>query len=114
VNISDATALEIAGLLFGDDNKKRPTVAFQMFIYDMLASGDPSLRGKTLVNSVYQPAKFFTEGVLNVPVCGTFYKELEQRLHGLLGEMNDIETGWRRTSDVNICGQCDFKRICGR
>lgn len=114
VNISDATAPEIVGLLFGDDNKKRPTVAFQMFIYDMLASGDPGLQGKTLVNSVYQPAKFFTEGVLNVPVCGTFYKELEQRLHGLLGEMNDIETGWRRTSDVKICGQCDFKRICGR
>ena len=114
VDINDANASKIAGLLFGDDNQKRPKVAFQLFLYDKLAAGKSGLEGKVLVNSIYQPAKFFTEGVRNQAVCDAFNKEVELRLHGLLEEMKDKETGWRRTSDDKTCSWCDFKMICGR
>ena len=114
VDITDANALKIADLLFGDDNQKRPKVAFQLFLYDKLVAGNSDLQGKVLVNSVYQPAKFFTEGVRNVPVCETFNREVEQRLHGILEEIKDEEKGWRRTSDEKTCSWCDFRMICGR
>ena len=114
VNINDSNAASVVEALFGGDNQKRPRIAFQLFLYDILASRDPALRGKVLVNSIYQPARLFTEEVKNVPVSRVFNEAMETRLHDLLSEIKDIETGWRRTSDVKTCSWCDFKMICGR
>ena len=110
VNINDSNAASVVEALFGGDNQKRPRIAFQLFLYDILASRDPALRGKVLVNSIYQPARLFTEEVKNVPVSRVFNEAMETRLHDLLSEIKDIETGWRRTSDVKTCS----KMICGR
>ena len=114
VEITDAKAAALAEALFGNDNSKRPKVAFQLFLYDILAGGSEEAEGMTLVNSIYQPSRFFTEGVRNVPVSAEFNAEVEGRLHGLLAEMADTETPWRRTSDLGTCSYCDFKMICGR
>ncbi|MBQ3977974.1 MAG: PD-(D/E)XK nuclease family protein, partial [Bacteroidales bacterium] len=114
VDINDGNAERVAEALFGDDNQKRPKIAFQLFLYDYLAASNPEFKGKVLVNSVYQPAKFFTEEVRNVPMSLKFNEEVEERLHGLLSEIRDPEAGWRRTDDTKTCSWCDFKMICGR
>ena len=114
VNITDANAARIADILFGEDNKKRPKIAFQMFLYDTMVSRDPRYGDKFLVNSIYQPARFFTEGVRNVPSSRVFNEEMESRLRGLLSEMKDPSKGWRRTTDQDTCSRCAFKMICGR
>ena len=114
VEINDGNAERVAEALFGEDNQKRPKIAFQLFLYDYLAASSPEFKGKALVNSVYQPAKFFTEEVRKVPMSRKFSEEVEQRLHGLLAGMKDPGTGWRRTDDTKTCSWCDFKMICGR
>ncbi|MBP5218657.1 MAG: PD-(D/E)XK nuclease family protein [Bacteroidales bacterium] len=114
VEITDENAASTVEALFGSDNSKRPKVAFQLFLYDVLTGGSPEAEGMTLVNSVYQPSRFFTEGVRNVPVSREFTRGVEERLHGLLAEMTDTEVPWRRTADSVTCSYCDFKMICGR
>ena len=114
VNITDENATKVADALFGEDNKKRPKIAFQLFLYDYLVSDSGDSRGKVVVNSIYQPAKFFTEEVRNVPMSAKFSQEVSQRLHGLLESMGDPGTGWKRTKDRDTCKWCDFKMICGR
>ena len=114
VSITDANAARIADLLFGEDNQKRPKIAFQMFLYDTMVSRDPRYRDTFLVNSIYQPARFFTEGVRNVPSSRVFNEEVESRLHGLLSDMKDTSKGWSRTKDKDTCKWCAFKMICGR
>ena len=114
VDIDDANASSTADALFGTDNQKRPKIAFQLFLYDILAMKDPAVQGKRMVNSVYQPAKFFTESVKEVPVSRKFNEEVTERLHGLLARMKDTSVGWKRTDDSKTCSWCDFKMICGR
>ena len=114
VDIDDSNASATADALFGTDNQKRPRIAFQLYLYDILAQKDPSVQGKRVVNSIYQPAKFFTEGVKEVPVSSKFNEEVTERLHGLLARMKDTSVGWKRTDDSKTCSWCDFKMICGR
>ena len=106
VNITEA--------LFGEDNRKRPKIAFQLFLYDYLAAGSPAAKDKVLVNSIYQPAKLFTEEVRSIPMSPVFNQEVEERLHGLLVEIKDPSIPWKRTDDKDTCSWCDFKMICGR
>ena len=113
-DINEENATAIAESLFGDDNQHRPKIAFQLFLYDILAGNDPELQGKALVNSIYQPAKLFTDSVKSVPVCESFNSDVMTRLRALLTEMTDTSVGWRRTSDSKTCSWCDFKMICGR
>ena len=114
VNITDDNAVRIAEALFGDDNKKRPKIAFQLFLYDYLAAGSPVTEGKVVVNSIYQPARLFTEEIRNVPMSRVFNREVEERLHGLLSDIKDPSRPWKRTDDKDTCSWCDFKMICGR
>ncbi|MBR4755553.1 MAG: PD-(D/E)XK nuclease family protein [Bacteroidales bacterium] len=114
VNIDEGNAASVVEALFGGDNQKRPRIAFQLFLYDILAARAPEHKGKVIINSIYQPARLFTEEVRNVPACRAFNEAVEDRLHGLLAEIRDKEVGWRRTSDSKTCSWCDFKMICGR
>ena len=114
VNINDSNAVSVVEALFDENNKKRSKVPFQLFIYDFLASRDPKYCGNVFFNSIYHPAKLFAEEVKNFPVSKTYSEEMEKKLHGLLAEIKDIGTGWRRTLDAENCSMCDFKMICGR
>ena len=114
VNINDSNAVSVVEALFDENNKKRSKVPFQLFIYDFLASRDPKYCGNVFINSIYHPAKLFAEEVKNFPVSKTYSEEMEKKLHGLLAEIKDIGTGWRRTLDAENCSMCDFKMICGR
>ena len=114
VDINDANATQIAEALFGEKNEDRPKIAFQIFLYDILAQEDPEVKGQVVVNSIYQPAVLFKEVVKNVPMCGKFNGEVMERLHKVLAELTDTSVPWRRTSEEKTCSWCDFKMICGR
>ena len=85
-----------------------------MFIYDIMVLEDPELKDKVIINSVYQPAKLFKEGIKNVPMCVEFKDDMMDRLHNLLAEIKDVSLPWNRTSNQETCKFCDFKMICGR
>ena len=114
VDINPSNAAGIVEAVFGQKNEGRPKIALQMFIYDILAMEDPSMKDKTIINSVYQPMRFFSEGVKNVPMCPVFRDGMMDRLHGLLSEISDLSRDWSRTSEEKTCSYCDFKMICGR
>ncbi|MBR1926500.1 MAG: PD-(D/E)XK nuclease family protein, partial [Bacteroidales bacterium] len=114
ININDDSAVPTAEKLFGDKNADRPKIAFQIFLYDILVRKDPATRGFAFVNSIYQPAALFKEGVRNVPMCDKFNEEVMERLHKVLAELVDTSVPWRRTDDENTCSWCDLKMICGR
>ena len=114
MDINPSTAPGVAAAIFGEENKGRPKIALQMFIYDIMVLEDPELKDKVIINSVYQPALLFREDVKNVPMCVEFKDDMMDRLHGLLAEMKDISLPWSRTSDETTCSYCDFKMICGR
>ena len=114
VDINPGNAGSVAADLFGEDNKKRRKIAFQLFLYDFLSSRDPEVKGKFLVHSIYQPARLFKDEVRNVPVCREFNEDVMERLRRLLVELADETVPWRRTSDTGTCDWCDFKKLCGR
>lgn len=112
VSITDANALSVADLLFGPDNKKRPKIALQLFLYDMFV--DETL-SKPLLNCVYHVPKLFTSGIIEAPVSREFCNILLERLRLLLAEIADPAVPFARTVDrKNTCVYCDFKNICGR
>ena len=114
INITSDTAAGIAEKLFGTDNQNRPKIAFQVFLYDKMAAGDPAVKDARLVNTIYQPSRLFVKPVEDVPADPTFISLVEERLHGLLAELENPQVGFRRTDDEKTCSMCAFKKICGR
>ncbi len=112
--INDTNADQVVEALFGDDNSKRPKIALQLYLYDRFVAGDAALKGSRIVNSIYQPSRLFVKEVESVAVGGRFLTLMEERLHGLLGELADPAVPFRRTEDAKTCEWCDFKNICGR
>ena len=114
-DIDDARAEEIAEKIFGKDVKDRPKIALQFYIYDMLLQSRPEVEGCGIANCVYSTAQLFKEPPMkHVPLNRKFYDAVSERLEGLLAEMYDLETPFRRTEDESVCKYCDFKTICGR
>lgn len=114
VRIGDDNAEDVVGLLFGDDNRNRPKIALQLFLYDMYAQQLPETAGKKIVNVIYPAARLFTEGERSAEMNGKFCDLVQERLHGLLADMADPALPLRRTEDRATCEWCDFKIICGR
>ena len=112
--ISDANADAVVEALFGTDNAKRPKIALQLYLYDRLVAGDKALRGRKIVNSIYQTSRLFVRSVEQVEPGGRFETLMAQRLSGLLAELADPRVPLRRTEDARTCEWCDFKNICGR
>ena len=110
--IDDGNALEVAAAVFGDDNSRRPKIALQFFIYDMLLRKNGF--GDDILNSVYQTSRLFSEKIRPVPLSVKFYEAMESGLAGLLDEISDKGIPFRRTDSADICSYCDFKKICGR
>ena len=110
--IDDGNALEVAAAVFGADNSRRPKIALQFFIYDMLLRKNGF--GDDILNSVYQTSRLFSEKIRPVPLSVKFYEAMESGLAGLLDEISDKGIPFRRTDSADICSYCDFKKICGR
>ena len=114
VRIDSNNAVSVADQLFGPDNKKRPKIALQLFLYDMYVADLPEVAGKRVVNAIYPAGKLFTEDIKTADLCPEFCEEVKHRLHGLLAQMADPDEPIRRTQDRETCKFCDFKIICGR
>ena len=112
--INGDNAALVVDRLFGPDNRKRPEIALQLYLYDRFVAGDAALQGQTIVNSIYQPSRLFVRGVENVALDEGFLSLMEDRLDTLLAEIADLAVPFRRTEDTNTCAWCDFKNICGR
>ncbi|MBO6083091.1 MAG: PD-(D/E)XK nuclease family protein, partial [Bacteroidales bacterium] len=114
VRIDSGNAVSVAEQLFGPDNRNRPKIALQLFLYDMYVADQPEVEGRRVVNAIYPAGKLFTDDIKTADLCPEFCEEVKQRLHGLLAEMADPDEPIRRTQDRDTCQLCDFKIICGR
>ena len=114
VRIDDGNADAVLEALFGDDNKKRPKIALQLFLYDMMVSDSMGIPLSGIENVVYPASKMFTAPPPSSSVSPAFCNGVKERLTGLLSRMEDLSQPIERTSDRDTCSYCDFKNICGR
>lgn len=123
--INEDNASAVVEKLFGDDNRKRPNIALQLYLYDrLLSEGRPTdgagvpaevASGKKIVNSIYQTQRLFVNPVENVELNPVFNSLMSERIDSLLSEISDPSVPFRRTEDrEGTCKYCDFKTICGR
>ena len=110
--IDENNAEEIADAVFAGDNSKRPKIALQFFIYDMLLRENGVK--DCILNSVYQTSRIFKEPVEAIPLSEKFYSLMKDRLKSLLEELDNPEIPFRRTEDTAVCAYCDYRKICGR
>ena len=113
-NIHDGNAEAIADKIFAKDEKERPKIALQFWMYDMLLQDKSECSGKQMFNCVYSTSTLFNEAPQVYPKNECFFKAVSQRLEALLEEMYDVNVPFRRTSNEDVCEYCDFKMICGR
>ena len=113
-NIHDGNAEAIADKIFAKDEKERPKIALQFYIYDLLLKDRPECSDKQMFNCVYSTSTIFNEPPKIFPKNECFFECVSRRLEALLEEMYDINVPFRRTSDEGACEYCDFKMICGR
>lgn len=115
-NISDDNFEDVIKSLFSKETKsdKRPSIAFQLFMYDKLIRENINLSGKDVCNSIYHVTGLFKEPVTDVPVSEKFMQAAENGLAEVLNEISSPDTGFARTKDTDVCNYCDFKNICGR
>ena len=112
--ITDENAAAIVDKIFGEKNQHRPKIALQLFLYDLFAHADPSLAGKTIVNSIYSCSRLYTGPLPDCPESPEFVRLTRERLSAMLAEMTDPSIPFRRTQERSTCAFCDFKTICGR
>ena len=115
VKINDGNASAVVEKLFGStDNSKRPKIALQLYLYDEYLEGDPLVKGKNIVNCIYQTSNIFVNMPEEVERSGEFCSLMRERVVLLLDEIKDKKVLWSRTQDQKTCEYCDFKTICGR
>ncbi len=115
VKIDDGNASAVVEKLFGStDNSKRPKIALQLYLYDEYLEGDPLVKGKNIVNCIYQTSNIFVNMPEEVERSGEFCSLMRERVVRLLDEIKDKKVPWSRTQDQKTCEYCDFKTICGR
>ncbi|MCQ2182061.1 MAG: PD-(D/E)XK nuclease family protein [Bacteroidales bacterium] len=114
--IDEDNAGSVVEKLFGNENSKRPQIALQLYLYDRFISEseDNEFKGKRIVNSIYQPSRLYVREIENVELNEKFCGLMEERIEGLLKEMDDLSVPWRRCNDDKTCEYCDFKMICGK
>ena len=112
--ITDDNAAEVVEKLFGESNKGRPKIALQLFMYDLFAHADPSLKDRPIVNSIYSTGRLYTGPLPDMPESPAFTGLVKERLKIMLDEMVNLEVPFKLTTESKTCEWCDFKAICGR
>ena len=112
IQIDDENACEVADAAFGEDNDKRPKIAIQLYLYDVLIRKAHKM--EAIENAIYQTTSLFSEGIKSAPMNETFVKEMGTRLEECLKGLLDIDKPWTKTAHAKTCSYCDFKDICGR
>ena len=114
IDVTDANAANVAEKLFGQDNKERPKIALQLYLYGEYLKGDKLVAGKEMQNCIYQTTDIFRQKPKSIPRSPEFCRLAGERLEAVLKEMEDRSVPWKRTEDSKTCEWCDFKTICGR
>ena len=114
IDVTDANAADVAEKLFGQDNKERPKIALQLYLYGEYLKGDALVAGKQMQNCIYQTTDIFRQKPKSIPRSPEFCRLAGERLEAVLKEMEDRSVPWKRTEDSKTCEWCDFKTICGR
>lgn len=112
IQIDDENACEVADAAFGEDNDKRPKIAIQLYLYDVLIRKAHKM--EAIENVIYQTTSLFSEGIKSAPMNETFVKDMGTRLEECLKGLLDIDKPWTKTAHAKTCSYCDFKDICGR
>lgn len=112
--ITEANAGSVVEALFAPDNKDRPKIALQLYLYDRMVSLNGLDKGRTIYNSIYQPLRLHCNPVENIVLNQEFKEAMDLRLTDLLNELRDPGIGFRRTSLETECSYCNFKTLCGR
>ena len=79
-NINDGNAEMIADKIFTKDEKERPKIALQFYMYDLLLKNRPECAGKQMFNCVYSTSSLFNEAPQTYPKNECFFKAVSQRL----------------------------------
>ena len=112
--IDDNNAQNVVDALFGTDNKNRPKIALQLYLYDEYLDDDLRAEGSSLENCIYQTTDLFVQKPRSVPASAEFRRLMKERVGVLLDEIRDKDVPWSRTEESKTCEYCDFKTICGR
>ena len=112
--IDDNNAQDVVDALFGTDNKNRPKIALQLYLYDEYLERDLRAEGCSLENCIYQTTNLFVQKPRSVPASPEFRRLMKERVGVLLDEIRDKDVPWSRTEESKTCEYCDFKTICGR
>ena len=112
--INDDNAEAVVEAIFAHDNEERPKIALQLYIYDRFIRDEAAMRGKSIVNSIYQPLRLFSKQVENVRLSGKFCSLMDDALDELLKEITDVQVPFWRASSEKACAYCNFKNLCGR
>lgn len=113
--INDSNADSVAKMVFGNDSRKRPEIALQLFLYDMALRQEKGYDGETILNSIYSPARLFVHPVEDDTFCGAFGEAMEAGLSRILDEISDLSTPFLKNgNDIYDCGECEFKLLCKR
>ena len=111
--VGDDNAESVVRKLKKPGGDKRPEIALQMYLYDVLLGR--SLSGDDyIVNSVYSVSHLPKDGVLNYPVSRVFSSGMEKFMSEILAEIADTSVPFKRTDDDSACSWCDFKMLCGK
>ena len=110
--VDDSNAENVVKKLKKPGNDKRPEIALQMYLYDVLL--DRSINRDYIVNSVYSVSHLPKDGVVNYPVSPVFSAQMEKFMSELLAEIADTSVPFKRTDDDSACSWCDFKMLCGK
>ena len=114
IDVTDANAAEVVDKLFGPENKDRPKIALQLYLYGEYLKGDKLVAGKEMQNCIYQTTDIFRQKPKSIPRSPEFCRLAGERLEAVLKEIEDRSVPWKRTEDSKTCEWCDFKTICGR
>lgn len=113
--IDDTNAAKIAAAVFGKDNRTRPSIALQVYLYDLALKRSRSYHGERILNSIYSPARLFIHPVQDDAYCETFDRAMGAGLDNLLAEIGDVSIPFTKTGNVrNDCNECEFKILCKR
>lgn len=112
--IDEGNAKSVVANLFGDNYKKRPKIALQLYLYDVFAKERSGYKGEKIVNSIYQTSRLFVRQVEQVELCETFCREMKIHIDDLIAQIMNPEIPFERTGEKECCNICDFKQICGR
>ncbi len=116
INIDDDNAESIVEKIFSVNKMKSwPKIALQLYIYYKLISTIPEYKTKNIINAIYSLSRMYSPNMLlESRVSASFINLMDKRFTELLAEIKDLSIPFKKTSLLDSCAYCDFKKICGR